>query len=105
MAFPQLGNSDHVVSFSIDFSINSKQDVSFRCVAYDYSRADGDGLHDHLRDVPWESIFKLCASLLNTSNPWFPAACAATIVHRNHFLHLYHQNKYFESKVNFKTGQ
>ena len=26
------------------------------------SRADWDGLRDHLRDVPWEDIFKLGAS-------------------------------------------
>ena len=25
-------------------------------LAYDYSRADSDGLLDHLRDVPWEDI-------------------------------------------------
>ena len=31
-------------------------------IAYDYSHADWDGLHDHLRDVPWEDIFKLGAS-------------------------------------------
>ena len=31
-------------------------------MAYDYSRADQDGLCDHLRDVPWENIFKLSAS-------------------------------------------
>ena len=63
MAFTPSGNSDHVVvSVSIDFPINSKQDTPFHCVAYDYSRADWDGLHDHLRDVPWENIFKLCAS-------------------------------------------
>ena len=63
MAFPSLGNSDHVVvSVSIDFPINSKQDTSFHCVAYDYSRADWDGLCDHLRDLPWEDIFKLSAS-------------------------------------------
>ena len=41
MAFCPLGNSDHVVvSVSIDFPINSKQDAPFHCVAYDYSRAD-----------------------------------------------------------------
>ena len=63
MAFPPLGNSDHVVvSVSIDFPINSKQDNSFHCVAYDYSPADWDGLRDHLRDVPWKDIFKLSAS-------------------------------------------
>ena len=53
MAFPPLGNFDHVVvSVCIDFPINSKQDASFHRVAYDYSRADWNGLHDHLRDVP-----------------------------------------------------
>ena len=52
MACPSSGNSDHVVvSVSIDFPINSKQDTPFHRVAYDYSRADWDGLRDHLRDV------------------------------------------------------
>ena len=37
-------------------------DVLFHRTAYDYSCADWDGLHDHLRDVPWENIFKLSAS-------------------------------------------
>ena len=63
MAFPPLGNSDHVVvSVSIDIPTNSKQDTPFLRVAYDYSRADEDGLHDHLRHVPKEDIFKLSAS-------------------------------------------
>ena len=53
MASPQSGNSDHVVlSVSIDFPINSQQDTPFHGMAYDYSRADWDGLCDHLRDVP-----------------------------------------------------
>ena len=51
--FPPLGNSDHVlVSVSIDFPSNSKRDVSFHFIAYSYSRADWDGHHDHLKDVP-----------------------------------------------------
>ena len=129
MAFPTLGNSDHVVVLvSIDFPINSKQDSLFHCVAYDYSRADWDGLWDHLRDVPWENIFKLGASTAASefcewiqvgidvyiphrkyqvkphSSPWFSAACAAVIVHRNHFFHLYQQNKSFESKVKFRQA-
>ena len=59
MAFPLLGKSDHiVVSVSIDFPINSKRDAPFHLIAYDYSRADWYGLRDHLRDVPWEDIFK-----------------------------------------------
>ena len=63
MAFPLLKNSDHVVvSVSIDFPSNSKRGPPFHCIAYDYSRADWEGLRDHLRDVPCEDIFKLCAS-------------------------------------------
>ena len=129
MAFPPLENSDHVVvSVPIDFPINSKQDTRFHRVAYDYSRADWDGLRDHLRDVPWEDIFKLGASnaanefcewvqvgidvyiphrkyqVKAHSSPWFSAACAATIVHRNHFFRLYQQNKSFESKVKFRQA-
>ena len=63
MAFPPLGNSDHVVvSVSIDFPSNSQRDAPFYCIAYDYSHADWDSLRDHLRDVPWEDIFKIIAS-------------------------------------------
>ena len=63
MAFSPLGNSDHVVvSLSSNFSSNSQQDTSFHCIAYDFSCADWYGLCDHLRDVPWEDIFKLGAS-------------------------------------------
>ena len=129
MAFPPLGNSDHVVvSVSIDFPIDSKQDTPFHCVAYDYSHADWDGLHDHLRDVPWEDIFKLSASAVASefcewvqvgidvyiphrkyqvkprSSPWFSAACAAAIVHKNHFFCLYQQNKSSESKAKFRQA-
>ena len=129
MAFPSLGNSDHVVvSVSIDFPINSKQDTPFHRMAYDYSRADWDGLRDHLRDVPWENIFKLGVSTAASefcewvqvgidvyiphrkyqvkphSSPWFSAACAAAIVHRNHFFRLYQQNKSSESKVKFRQA-
>ena len=57
MAYPPLGNSDRVVvSVSIDFPINSKQDTPIHRMAY------WDDLRDHLRDVPWEDIFKLSAS-------------------------------------------
>ena len=53
MAFSPLGNSDHVVvSVSIDFPSNSQRDALFQ----------RDGLRDHLRDVPWEDVFKLSAS-------------------------------------------
>ena len=47
MAFPPLGNSD-------------QGDALFHHIAYNYSRADWDGLCDHLRDVPDKDSFKLC---------------------------------------------
>ena len=59
MTFSPLGNSYHVVvSVCIDFPSNSQQDAPFHCIAYDYSRADWGNLRDHLRDIPWEDIFK-----------------------------------------------
>ena len=122
MAFPPLRNSDHgVVSVSIDFPSNSQKDALFHYIAYDYSRADWDGLCDHLRDVPWEDIFKLCASAATSefckgvqvgtepqvkphSSLWFSAACAAAIVHRNHFFCLYQKDKSSDSKVKFRQA-
>ena len=124
MAFPPLGNSDHaVVSVSTDFPTNSKRDATFHHIANDYSRTDWNGLCDHLKDVPWEDIFKLSTSaaagelsewvlvgidvyithhkyqVKSHSSPWFSAACAAPIVHRNYFFCLHQQNKSSESKV------
>ena len=124
-----LVNSDHVVvSVSIDFPNNSQREVPFHRIAYDYSRADWDGLRDHLRDVPWEDIFKFSASaaarqfcewvqvgtdvyiphrkyqIKPHSSPWFSVACAAAIVHRNHFFCLYQREKSFDSKVKFRQA-
>ena len=114
MAFPPLENSDHiVVSVSIDFPTNLQWDAPFHRITYDYSRADWDGLRDHLSDVSWEDILKLVASAAASefcewvqagidvyiphrkyqvkphSSPWFSTACAAAIVHRNLFFHLH----------------
>ena len=61
MAFPPLGNS-FVVSVFMDFPSYSQQDAPFPCIAYGYSHAHWDSLCDHLRDVPWEDIFKHSAS-------------------------------------------
>ena len=129
MAIPPLGNSDHVVvSVSNDFPTNSQCDTPFHCIVYGYSRADWNGLCDHLIDVPWEDIFKLGASaaacefcewvqvgidvyilhrkyqVKSHSSPWFSAACAAAIVHRNHFFHLYQRGKSSDSKVKFRQA-
>ena len=48
--------------FPFTFLLSSKKDALFHCIAYDYSRADWDGVRDHLRDIPWEDIFELGAS-------------------------------------------
>ena len=104
MAFPPLGNSDHVVvSVSIDFPSNSQWDGLFR--------------------YPWEDIFKFGASASSSefcewvqvridvcvphrkyqvkphSYPWFSAACTAAIVYRNQFFHLYQKDKSSDDKV------
>ena len=63
MAFPPLGNSDHVVvPVSTDFLSKSEPYAPFCCIAFDYSRADWDSLCDQFRDIPWNGIFKVSAS-------------------------------------------
>ena len=99
--FP-LGNSDHVfILVSIDLLSYSKGDASFYCITFDYSHADWDSLHDHLKDVLWEDIFKLGTSvaaelewvrdvinnvyiLLREYKVKPHSPCAAVIAYRNH---------------------
>ena len=81
---------------------------------------------DHLRDAPWEDIFKLSASVAANkfcervqvgidayiphrkyqvkphSSPCFSASCVAAIVHRNHFFCLCQKDKSSDSKVKFR---
>ena len=129
VAFPLLGNSDHVaVSVSIDFPSYSQRDDLFHRIAYYYSRADWDRLRDHLRHVPMEDILKLTTSaaargfcewgqvgtdlyiphrkyqVKSHSSPWFSAACAAAIIHRNHFFRLYQKDKSSESKLKLRQA-
>ena len=129
MAFLPLENSDHdVVSVSIDFPTISQRDAPFHGIAYDYSRDDLDGLCDHFRDVAWEDIFKLGASIAASefcegvqvgidvfiphrkyqvkphSSSWFLAACAAAIPHKNPFFCLYQREKSSYSKVTFRQA-
>ena len=85
MAFPPLGNSDHVVvPVSIDFPSNSQHDPPFHRMAYDYSRADWDGLHDHLRAVPWEGIFKHSAFPASECCEWVQVGIDAYIPDRKY---------------------
>ena len=106
MAFPPLGNPDHVVvSVSIVLPTNSQWDALFHRIASDYSRADWDGLRDHLRDIPWEVYIPHRKYQAKPhSSPWFSAACAAVIVHRNHFFHFYQREKSSDSKVKFRQA-
>ena len=111
MAFPPLGNSDHVaVSVSTDFTSNSKQDVSFHCALMTILMLTGmvfmimqEMSHGKILlslMVPAASEF--CEwvyvginvyiphhqkyQVKPDSSPWFSAACAAAIVQRNHFF-------------------
>ena len=43
-------------------------------------------------------------SIRSSPSPWFSAACAAAIVHRNRFFSLHQQNKFSESKVKFREA-
>ena len=44
------------------FASNLKRDALFHRTAYDCSSSIWKDLRDHLRDVPWEDIFKFNAS-------------------------------------------
>ena len=81
-----------------------------------------------MRDVPWKDILKLSASAAACefcewvqvgidvyiphrkyqvkphSSPWFSAACAAAIVHRNHFFHFYQREKSSDSMLKFRQA-
>ena len=123
--FPSIGKA--IVSVSIDFPSNSQRDALFHRIAYNYSHVNWGGLH-HLRDVPCEDIFELGASAAAKEicewvqveideyiphrklsgqaslSPWFSAACAAAIIHRNHFFCLYQKDKSSDSKVKFRQA-
>ena len=84
MAFPPWGISDHVV-VSIDFPTNSQEDAAFHRIPYDYSRADWNGLRDHLKDVPWEDTFKLGAYAAATEFcEWVQVGIDLYIPHRKY---------------------
>ena len=82
-----------------------------------------------MRDAPWDDIFKPSAPAAAASefcewvqvgidvniphrkyqvnphsSPWFSAACAAAIVHRNHFFRLYQKDKSSDFKVKFRQA-
>ena len=100
MAFPPMGNSDHVVvSVSIDFPSNSQRDAPFHRIAYDNSRTDWDGLCDHLRDVSWEDIFKLGASAAAASEfcEWVRVGLDVYMPHRKYYQVKPHSSPWFSA--------
>ena len=114
VAFPPSRNSDHV---SIDCPSNSKEDFLFHRLAYNYFRADWDGLRDQIRDVSQEDMFKLMLIFVAfataatfcrwvqvglmyiiphrkyqvkpNSSPWVLSSRASAIAHKNHSFCLY----------------
>ena len=108
--FPPIGKfSPFYCSVSIDFPSNSQRDAPFHRIAKGYSHADWDGLRDNLRDIPCKKSLNsvLLLLLVNFVSGFrlelmyiskvigqasrismVSAACAAVIVHRNHFFRL-----------------
>ena len=86
MAFPPLGNSDHAVtSVSIDFPSNSQWDAPFCHIVYEYYCADWYGLRNHLRDTPWEDIFKPGSSAAASEFcEWVQVGIDVYIAHRKY---------------------
>ena len=105
VGFRPSGNTDDVVvSVSIDFPSNSKGDAPFNGIPFDYSLCDWDMFHGRI------CLNLVLLLLLNFvrgsklelihiphdkdhvkphSSLWFSGACAAAIVHTNHFFGLY----------------
>ena len=96
-----------VLSVSIDFPSYSQRDTLFHGIAYDYSRADWDGLFEmfygrislnsvflllvlnFVKGFELELIYISLMESIRSSLTHFhglTAACAAVIVHRNHFF-------------------
>ena len=113
-----LGSSDHsVVSVKIESKLKETSDVPFHRTVFRYSKADWDSFRSFITDAPLPTIFKSGACKAATyisewiidgmncfipskkfqqrpnSQPWFTPECAAAIAHRNHFFHVYQQNR------------
>ena len=71
MAFHPFGNSDHIVSVSSDFKLNA-------------SAAASDFGSRFRLELMYTSL--LHSSSDQASSPWFSDACAAAIIHGNHFF-------------------
>ena len=125
-----LGRSDHcMVTVAIDVQCKESTDVPFHRTVYRYSKADWDSFRSFIADAPLDYIFKFraskAASLITdwvltgmdtfiphkkyqqkpNSQPWFSPECAAAIAHRNHFFHLYQQNRCAATQAAFHKAR
>ena len=125
-----LGSSDHcLIQVEVQAKCNVTPDAPFHRKVYRYSKADWDGFRSFITDIPLSNIFKSCSSDIASqlsdwilvgmetyipsktyqqkpnSQPWFTPECAAAIAHRNHFFHLYHQNRTDETEAEFKRAR
>ena len=125
MPFPPLGNSDHVV-VAVLLTLHQTQKGMFRFITQLMTIFVLRGMVFviiweilRLGDVPSLKTGASPASefcewvkvgidvhiphhnyqVKPHSSPWFSAACAAAVSHRNHFFRLYQQNKPPESKA------
>ena len=83
--FLSFGNSDHLVSVSIDFPSNSELDHPFHFIAFGYSLADWNDLCDRLRDIQliiWYDLKPLGGSkvILPRSIRWVPGIFGNLVV-------------------------
>ena len=69
---------------SINQNVNNCQLVSHISTFYDWFQVEIDSNNPHCN-------YQVRPHL----SPWFSAACVFALVHRNHFCHLYQQNKSF----------
>ena len=70
--------------FPLTFHQTQNWDAPFHYIAFGYSRADLDSLCDHLRDVPWEDIFKLSSSSASEFCEWVQFGIDLYILHRQY---------------------
>ena len=77
-----------------------QRDAQLHRIAYNYSRADWEGLWVGIDVYIPHQKYQVKPHL----SPWFSAACAAAIVHRNHFFRLYQREKSSDSKVKFRQA-
>ena len=107
MAFPTLGYSHHVVvTASINFPIDSKQDVPFHRIAYNFKLSASAAASELCEWFVYIDVYipHRKYQVKPHSSPWFSAACAASIVRRNHFFRVYRKDKSSVPKAKFRQA-